>query len=110
MNRLLFLLLLVCASLSGVYVEARTNRPALANAGQADASGPAILQKLKRSLEKVGYTEVQVVPEIFVAITTSAEGNRVTLLVNTNTMQAMELEGTSDFVSKASERTSGGSR
>jgi hypothetical protein len=94
-------LILLSASLPAVYVEAKQNRRV---STADDASSSDVVQTLKQALTNVGFKEVQIVPQIFVASVRTSGGKRSMVLVDARTMQAMELEGASDFVSKASER------
>lgn len=54
-------------------------------------------QELSGLIEKAGYKNITVAPHIFVLSADKADGRRIGIVVNTKTMQAMELENDPDF-------------
>lgn len=79
-------------------VRIKKNQPAPAASTLAANSEVKLFQDLKLMMETAGCQNVEIVPGIFVATGERPKGKIWTLLIDVNTMQAMELDGTSDFI------------
>jgi hypothetical protein len=98
------IMILLAASIPALYVEASQNKSVSGMDGGSDVSNTQILETLRQALINASFKDVVIVPQIFVAIAKTPDGKRSTLLVDATTMQAMELDGTDNFVAKASQR------
>ena len=62
-------------------------------AEQLDKSNIEFLRQLSKSVEDAGYKHVRVVPEMFVVLVERRDGKGTVLIVNSNTLKAVEVEG-----------------
>jgi|SRR3954454_16608794 hypothetical protein len=62
-------------------------------AEQLDKSNIEFLRQLSKNVEDAGYKHVQIVPEMFVVLVERGDGKRIVLIVNSNTLKAVEVEG-----------------
>jgi len=58
----------------------------------ADTQAIAALQELHQKLEAAGYKDVQVLPEALVVSAKDGNGKQTLLLIDTQTMMALQLE------------------
>jgi hypothetical protein len=91
--------------LSLLLVPAKTaESPAEAPSSYAkrmDKENIEFLRQLSRMVGEKGFRDVEPVPQMFVFLAKRSDGREITLLVNSDTLQAMELKGTSDFLRSA---------
>jgi hypothetical protein len=62
-------------------------------AARLDEENRIFLKQLTAKVRETGYRDVQVVPQIFIVKATDKSGRAVTLLVNSGTNQAVEIDG-----------------
>src|SRR5262245_36020157 len=58
-----------------------------------DASSAATAAELKRRVEQVGFKDVEIVPQMFVVVAKTPDGKEVSLIVDAESMQALQLGG-----------------
>jgi hypothetical protein len=66
-----------------------------------DASNVKFLRELTRQVERAGFRNATVVPQVFLVRVEDDKGKPVLLLVNSDTLQAMILEGPSSALISA---------
>jgi hypothetical protein len=61
-------------------------------------SNIAFLRDLTKRVEEAGYTKVRMVPQMFVVLAVRSDGKPITLIVDSNTLKAAEVEGAQEFI------------
>ena len=69
------------------------NRPA--NKAKSNAE---FLRDLTKRVEGAGYSKVRMIPQMFVVLAIRADGKPITLIVDSNTLKAAEVEGAQEFI------------
>ena len=59
----------------------------------SEASHAAAVADVKKKVEQVGFKDVEVVPSMFVVVAKTPDGKGVSLIVDAETMQALQLGG-----------------
>ena len=78
---------------------AQQNRPA--NKKAAAKSNVAFLRDLTKRIEDAGYSKVQMIPQMFVVLAVRSDGKPITLIVDSRTLKAVEVEGAQEFIGEA---------
>jgi len=65
------------------------------------ASNVAFLRDLTKRIEGAGYRKVQMIPQMFVVLAVGSDGKPITLIVDSNTLKATEVEGAQEFINDA---------
>jgi hypothetical protein len=97
-SRLLMSLALCVACTTGASAEARSAPVSLGPTDtaesqiSADAEAMQALEVLNKRLEQAGYKDVQIVPQAIVVRAKDGKGNPALLLVDTETLMALQLQ------------------
>ena len=75
---------------------AQQTRPA--NTKVTTKSNVAFLRDLTKRIEGAGYSKVRMIPQMFVVLAIRADGKPITLIVDSNTLNAVEVEGAQEFI------------
>jgi hypothetical protein len=67
----------------------------------AAKSNVAFLRDLTKRIEGAGYSKVQMIPQMFVVLAVRSDGKPITLIVDSNTLKATEVEGAQEFIKEA---------
>ena len=67
----------------------------------AAKSNAAFLRDLTKRIEGAGYSKVQMIPQMFVVLAARSDGKPITLIVDSNTLKATEVEGAQEFIKEA---------
>ena len=78
---------------------AEQNRPA--NKKAAAKSNVAFLRDLTKRIEDAGYSKVRMIPQMFVVLAVRSDGKPITLIVDSRTLKAVEVEGAQEFIGEA---------
>ena len=78
--------------------EAQQHRPAERPTAKSNVE---FLRDLTNRIEDAGYTSVRMIPQMFVVIAVRSDGKPVTLLVDSNSLKATEVEGAQEFIREA---------
>jgi hypothetical protein len=80
------------ASARGEPPDASGTQPPRAGAERRAAANP---EELKKRVEEVGFKDVEVVPQMFVVVAKKPDGRGVSMIVDAETLQALQLGGDS---------------
>jgi len=67
----------------------------------AAKSNAAFLRDLTKRIAGAGYSKVQMIPQMFVVLAVRSDGKPITLIVDSNTLKATEVEGAQEFIMEA---------
>ncbi len=68
--------------------------PSNVSAERLGAAGAATsAEELKKKVEKVGFKDVEIVPQMFVVLAKKPDGRGVSMIVDAQTLQALQLGG-----------------
>lgn len=67
----------------------------------AAKSNVAFLRDLTKRIEDAGYRKVRMIPQMFVVLAVRSDGKPITLIVDSNTLKAAEVEGAQEFIGEA---------
>jgi hypothetical protein len=59
------------------------------------------LHELSKRIEGAGYSNVHMIPQMFVVLANKSDGTPTTLIVDSKSLQAVEVEGALEFIGKA---------
>ena len=59
------------------------------------------LRELGKRIEGAGYSDVHLIPQMFVVLANRSDGRQTTLIVDSKTLQAVEVVGALEFIGKA---------
>ena len=74
---------------------AQQNRPA------NNKSNVRFLRDLTKRIEDAGYSKVRMIPQMFVVLAVRSDGKTITLIVDSQTLKAAEVEGAQEFIGDA---------
>ena len=80
------------ASARGEPPNATASQPPPAAAGP-DQSAAKSTEELKKKVEEVGFKDVQIMPHMFVVMAKNPDGKNVSMIVDAETLQALQLGG-----------------
>jgi hypothetical protein len=64
-------------------------------------SNSEFLSGLSKRIEGAGYSNVHMIPQMFVVLANRSDGKPTTLIVDSKSLQAVEVEGALEFIGKA---------